>query len=135
MQAIHAAGTAYTLTQTPALAAFGTTSPQVYMGRGRKVISARVVLDMRFCTITSPATVTLKLRKTSGTPADLTNAITTIVIGNIGTSGQGETDLCVDIPPVAYNSVVGTVVELWASISALPATGLITVREASILVE
>lgn len=135
MQGSYASGAPYVLTETPALCAFGIQSPSVLLPRrAAAVIRARAVLDLSGCTFAAPVTVTLKLRRTSGTPADLAHASTTIGIGIIGTSGTNEVDIPVELPEVARNTgSARETIQLWASISALPSTGEIRIKEASIL--
>jgi hypothetical protein len=138
MQSVRAAGTPYTLTQSPAYAAFGTTSPQVTLPANvRRAITARVVIDMSGCTLAGVTTVTLKLRKTNGTPGDIAASITTVKLGIIGTSGTNEVDVVAMLPQVIVTSPTAAqgIYQLWASVDALPSAGVIQIREASILVQ
>jgi hypothetical protein len=137
MKITYASGTPATLSETPGLLTFGTVSPQVKINRNvQRLLTARAVLSLSGCTITDPITVTLKLRCTSGTPADIANSTTTIVIGDIATSGQNEVDIPVELPPVIQTTGDSQqTIQLWGSISDSPASGDIKVSEASILVE
>lgn len=133
-QAVYASGSPYVLTETPALAAFGTQSPQLTLVRRVfHTLSARAVIDLSGCTIVSPIDITLKLRRTSGTPADIASCTTTLRVGIVGTSGTGVQDMEITIPQKSHRpSLANEVVQLWASVSALPASGEIRISEASV---
>jgi len=71
-------GTAYSLTASAAALDFGTTDPVVTLAEaGRYQIEADVLLQYSGATFASNRTVTLKLRRTNNTAADLTNATVT----------------------------------------------------------
>ena len=137
MQAVYASGTPAALSQTPGLLTFGTTSPSVHLVKNvRRLLTARAVISLSECTVGEPITVTLKLRRTSGTPADLAHAISSVTVGLIAASGQNEVDVPIELPPCIHTvGNTAETIELWGSIDALPSTGQITVSEASILVE
>lgn len=137
MQGVYASGGPYTLTATPALVQFGDQSPSLLLPRRITAnIRARAVIDLSACTFASPVTVTIKLRRTSGTPADLAHSSTTVTIGVIGTSGTNEVDVPVSLPEVKLGTGPTRVsIQMWASISELPSSGQVRIKEASIVYE
>lgn len=71
---VHAGGTPYTLTTTPALLSLGTTAPVLSIDEaGTYLIAARCELNYNNATFVANRTATIKLRRTNNTPADLTN--------------------------------------------------------------
>jgi hypothetical protein len=121
--------------------------------RGRvKTIQAQAVISLAGCTLDDPATVTLKLRRTNHNAADLPGSMIAVTIGIIGTSGQNEQDIPVMLPRVPYNVTrqAPDTIQLWAWIDwgqavgtsgqgtsgqEIPTTGVVTIRQASIIVE
>jgi hypothetical protein len=90
---VFASGTAYSLTNTQAALTFGTTSPALTLNAaGVYMIFARVRLDYNAATLAANRTVTLKLRRTNNTPADLTGgsvaALTQILTTTTFTMGD-----------------------------------------------
>lgn len=70
----YAAGTPYTLTNTAAAIAFGTTNPVVTLAqKGTYRVSGFAVLENVNATFAANQTATLKLRRTNNTAADLTS--------------------------------------------------------------
>lgn len=130
---VYAAGTAYQLTATQALLNFGTTDPSLTLdAAGTYVIFARARIDYNAATFADEETVTLKLRRTNNTAADLTNSSTSFLTAIITTLSH--TAAIIDLPPVVYvtdNS--DDIVQLWGACVDLPGAGSIDATEASIV--
>src|SRR6185369_1987982 len=78
-KAIAAAGTAYSLTNTPAALDFGTTDPSLVIDKaGTYLLLARYNLKYNGATFAAARAVTMKLRRTNNTPADLTGGSTVL---------------------------------------------------------
>ncbi len=129
---VYGAGSAYSLTQTPALVNLGTTPPSITLAdAGTYLLLARAGLKYNVATFAAVRTVTLKLRRTNNTPADLSNAITTFLTSIITlltfTAGS------LVVPPVIYTAQNGDVVQLFGSIDTLPTAGSIDITECEIV--
>ncbi len=137
MKAVYASGAAAILSETPGLLTFGTVSPTVSITNNvQHLITARVVIDLSECTFNQAVTVTLKLRRTSGTAGDIAHSTTSIQVGAIASSGQNEVDVPVELPPVLHSpAAVPETIQLWGSVSDLPDTGDLKISEACIIVE
>ena len=84
--ATYAVGTAYSLTNTPAALDFGTTDPVIVLTTaGTYRISGFVNIKYNAATFAAARDVTIKLRRTNNTAADLTNG-TIVVTTNIITT-------------------------------------------------
>ena len=128
----YAAGTAYTLTNTPALVDFGTTDPTItFATAGTYLVQARVLLKYNYATFPSNETATLKLIRTNNTPADIANATTTATLRII--TNYTDTVGVMQLPPVIYTANAGDVVSLYGSVSTVPATGSVDCTEASVV--
>jgi hypothetical protein len=142
MQNIYAAGTPYTLTIFNAPVTFGTTSPQVTFraANGTRIILARVVIDLSGAMFADGEVISIYLRRTNHTPADVPNSLTNFQLG-IWTPEQSLSDAVVEIPPIEYtlSGTPGDVVKLYASIDDIPHDydmyGEVSIREASIIVK
>lgn len=131
-KATYAAGTAYSLTTTSALLTFGTTSPTVTLDRnGLWLIMATAQLKANGATFAAAQTASCKLRKTSGTAADLTSASRTVDIPVMTTATDNAGTVI--IPPVLYAATKGDVVQLWGAVSALPSAGSVDSVSAEIV--
>lgn len=127
----YAAGTAYTVTATPALAAFGTTNPSVTLGAaGRYMIMSRATFNANAATFAASRTITSYLYNatSSATIANSTKATLTPVT----------TTDTLTLPPygatVIYTSTVANeVIQLWTSVSVVPSAGTLTVAAAEIV--
>lgn len=131
--AVYAAGTSYQLTATPALATFGTTSPSLTItAAGTYLILAQFKLDYTGATFAASRTVTMKIRRTNNTAADITNASMTILTAIVTTVTA--TLEAATIPIVAYVTAnANDVIELWGSVSVVPTAGSLDVAAASIV--
>lgn len=130
---VYAAGTAYALTDTAALLNFGTTDPSLTLNKaGTYLILGRVNLKYNAATFADSRTVTLKLRRTNNTPADLTNgsmtALTDIITTLTYTMGV------FNLQPVVYTTAVATdIIQLFGDVSVVPTAGSLDAVEASIV--
>ena len=124
---VYAAGAAYTLTTSYALADFGTTDPKLTIDRpGTYLVLARLVW---MTTSAASPTVDFKLRRTNNTAADLANSETSISEGLSAISGA-TAEYEISLPPVVYTTEnTDDLIELWGKTSA----GSPTVTEASIV--
>lgn len=130
-QSVYAAGTVYTMTATPAVVTFGTTSPAL------TIATAGIYLLMGFAnaiynsaTYAGTQTINFQLFRTNNTPAGITNAtitcqmrVLTTITDNVGNIG---------IPTVVYTAVAGDVISVYGSVSATPAAGSVQCNSASI---
>lgn len=130
--AAYASGTAYSLTATPALLNLGTTTPSITLtATANYLLLSRVRLDYNGATFAANRTATLKLRKTSGTAADVTNASASFLTQIITT--QTYTAGIIELPPVFYSATANDVIQLWGSISVLPTAGSIDAVQAEVV--
>lgn len=129
----NAAGTAYSLTATSAALDFGTTDPAITINRqGRYILFPRVNLKYNAATFSAARDVTLKLRRTNNTPADLSNSSTVIVTDIITTLTY--TLGVIILPPVVYNtSNTDDIITIFGDVSVLPDAGSLDAVQASIL--
>jgi hypothetical protein len=131
-QSAYASGTVYTLTATPALVDFGTTDPAITIPAGGAfVLTGGLNVKYVGATYAANQTCTVKLRKTSGTAADVTSATRTITLRIVTTITDDAG--YVTIPPTVFNATAGDVIQVWASVSATPSAGSVTVDSAEIL--
>jgi len=133
---VYAAGTAYALTATSAALDFGTTDPTLVLNKGGTyLLMARVNLAFNGATFASSRTVTLKLRRTNNTAADVSNSsavlgtgITVTVTGNFAS---------VNLPPVVYSTsgaaVITDSISIFGDVSVLPSAGTLEATQASIV--
>ena len=131
----YSAGTVYSLTASMAKVDFGTTDPAITIpATGKYLITTNVKLAYNGVISATNRTVTLKLRRTNNTAADLSNSTTTFVtqvvslVGLTGTAGD-----C-DVPALIYNGTSGDTIEMQGQISSVSGlTGSMDVQEASIV--
>lgn len=118
----YAAGTAYSFTGSAASLDFGTTDPSVTLLQGGTyLIFANVGTKYNGATFAANQTVTVKLRRTNNTAADISNASRTITL-NVVTTFTGHGPMAV-VPPVIYTATAGDVVVLQGNVSATPSAG------------
>lgn len=135
---VTASGTPYNLTATPALLDFtggGSVDPSLTItSPGDYLLFARVRLDYAGgCSFVARRTVTIKIRRTNNTPADLTGAtdsFSTQIIA-VQTFIAGTVHL-VAIPYTTANST--DILQLWGDVSVVPSAGSLDASEASIMV-
>lgn len=130
---IYAAGTAYTFTNTPAALDFGTTDPAITVNvAGTYAIFAQVKVDLTGATFAANQTLTLKLRRTNNTAADLSNGTMTVTTPIITT--QTYTLGVFNLPPVIYTTALtNDAVTIFGDISVVPGAGSITASAANIV--
>lgn len=127
-----AAGTAYTLTNTPAAITFGTTSPSITINSpGTYLLIARSKLIYNAATFAANQTATSKLRRTNNTAGDLTNGsavVTTSIITLI-------TALCSDQTWFTTYTTTNSndIISLFADVTTIPGAGSLQCAEASII--
>lgn len=131
---VYAAGTVYSLTNTATLINFGTTDPSITLTRpGTYLIFARARVDYNAATFAAPQEVTIKLRRTNNTAADITSGsagIKTAIVTTV-TQSLGH----VVLPPTIYStSNSDDVIQLFGSVAAAPGAGSLDVTEAEIVV-
>lgn len=132
---IYAAGTAYTFDDTVQLIDFGTTDPNLTINQaGTYLLMGRVVIEFAIVTpIADYTQLTLKLRKTNNTPADVNNSQTNLEISNISFTGNAE--MAVTLPPVFYTTTnTDDIIQLWGGLDTLDyIEGSLNATEASIV--
>ncbi len=130
---VYAAGTAYALTATPALLDFGTTDPSVVVDKaGTYLLTARVALQYNAATIAAPRTVTLKIRRTNNTAADIAN--TTFTLQTEATTARTSHFATAPAPAVPYATVnTDDILQLFGSMDVVPSAGSLDAFEASIV--
>lgn len=130
---VYAAGTVYALTITPALLAFGTTSPSLTIDKaGTYRIFARAQVTRNNSTHIAAHTITFKLRRTNNTAADITNSSTTYA--DDPHNAANDTEHQDVLPEVIYTTAnTNDVIELWGVVSAAGAGGTHDVDEANIV--
>jgi hypothetical protein len=129
-QSVTAAGTAYQLTATSAFLNFGTTDPTVTVtAAGTYLVLARARLDYNGATFAAHRTITLKLRRTNNTPADLVSCAAGTDI--ITTLSYPAADL--QTPPLIYTATAGDILQLWGDVSVVPTAGSLDATEATIV--
>ena len=133
VRTVYAAGTAYSLTATPAALDFGTTDPVVVLNKaGTYAIRAKVRLNYVGPTFAASRTVTIKLRRTNNTAADLTNG-TEVVLTAIVTTVTA-TFMEVVLPEVIYTTAnIDDSITLFGDVSATPSAGSLDAVAASIV--
>lgn len=132
IKSVYASGTVYGLTNAAAALDFGTTDPVLTLnGDGQWLIFARVVLSFSAASFVASRTVTLKLRRTNNTAADLTGGttalqtgITTTVTGPLGS---------IAIPPILYTGQTGDSITIFGSVSTAPSAGALNATESEII--
>ncbi len=124
---VSAEGSAYTLT-TAAAGVTGATATVVREGTYK--VEATVRLDGAGLTTTNQ-TATVKVRKTSGTPADIPNTSTTYGLPVVTT--QTLTVDTMPIGPVVVTLAAGDVLQVFANISAVLGAGTVSAAKSSLL--
>lgn len=131
-ESVLAVGTAYTLTTTPTALDFGTTDPAIVLGAaGTYLISFRARVDAVGATFAASEEVTIKLRRTNNTPADVTGGALGVQTGVITTF-----DLTLGLlaGAVIYTTANDDdALTLFGDISDLPGAGQVDVTAAQII--
>lgn len=131
--AVYAAGTVYSLTNSAAALAFGTTSPTLVINKaGTWLISARVRLDYAGATFAAVRTATLKLRRTNNTAGDLTGATCALKTSIITTLTFSMPNAV--IPTVVYTTAnTDDSISIFGSLDVVPTAGTLDAVEAEIV--
>jgi hypothetical protein len=130
---VYATGTVYTLTAVSAAVDFGTTDPIVTVtAAGTYAIRGRVKVALNGATFAANRTLTVKLRRTNNTAADVANSTTTWIVPVVTTITN--TLAVIELPEVLYVTALTTdTIQLFSDISVLPSAGTISIDEASIV--
>lgn len=132
-KSVLAAGTVYSLTNTSAAVTFGTTSPSITLDQaGTYLIIARSNLLYNAATFAAVRDVTIKLRRTNNTPADLAAGMTTLIKTAIITA-LTYTFGDVFIAGLYTTTAVNDIVSLYADVSVVPTVGSLDITEANII--
>lgn len=127
------AGTVFQFSGTSyGLLDFGTTDPAITIqNTGNYLITGKANFVARGATYGATNTYSIKLRRTSGTPADLTGseAVNTIPIITTISEDLG----IIDTRPVIYSATAGDVIQLWGILSATPSAGNVICDRADIV--
>lgn len=127
-----ASGTAYSLTASSAAIDFGTTDPSITLAEaGKYQIEADVLLKYNGATFASSRTVTLKLRRTNNTAADLTNC--TVTLPTEVTTTLTGTMCMVHLRADDYtNAGASDAITIFGDVSVAPSAGSLDVTFAKI---
>jgi hypothetical protein len=130
---VYGAGTAYSLTATPAQIDLGTTDPiRTLTTPGTYLLMARAFAAYNGATFAAPQTAKIKLRRTNNTAADITHGDTTAQLRILTTTTDSVGALT--LPPVIYTtSNNDDSLSLFGEVSATPSAGSVDVREACIV--
>jgi len=130
---VYAAGTAYALTAVSAAIDFGTTDPSLTISKaGTYLLLGRVSLKYNAATFAASRTVTLKLRRTNNTAADVSNSTITLAT-DIITTITAEF-VVASLPPIVYTTTnLDDAIALYGDVSVVPTAGSLDVIEASIV--
>jgi uncharacterized membrane protein len=130
-QTAYSSGTIYTMTASYATVTFGTTSPSItFNNAGTYLILEGANFTARGATYAATNTASIKLRRTSGTPADLTSSTISETIPIITTTSEALGKLSM---PVIYTAAVNDVVVIQATLSATPSAGNVICDSAEIV--
>ncbi len=130
-----AAGTVYTLTNTAAAVDFGTTDPVIVLTKpGRYLLIARVTLNYVGATYAAERTVTLKIRRTNNTAADVETSVqqTAIITTTTAVHGTFFIVAAYDTTNTTVGSVGTDSLTIFADVSTVASAGSETVSAASI---
>lgn len=130
----YGTGTVYALTATPSLLALGTGAPTVTIDvAGTYRIRGVALLNFAGATFAASRNVTVKLRRTNNTAADLTNGSVAVPTGITTTLtallGQILT------PDVVYVAAAGDIISLFGDVSVVPSAGALNAAAASVHAE
>lgn len=130
---VYATGTVYTLTATSAAVDFGTTDPILTVNAaGTYKVRGRVKVNLIGATFAANRTLTVKLRRTNNTAADVANTITTWTIPI--TTTLTNTLAVIVLPEVAYTTAnTNDTLTIFADVDVLPSAGSITIEEAAVM--
>lgn len=131
---IAAAGAAYTLTNSQAALNFGTTDPELTIPQpGRYLITARIRSKMVGATFAATKAMTMNIRRTNNTAANLSGGSTANDTGVVTTVTQTFVDStweCVYITPRSDD-----VITVFGDIETVPSAGSLTINACKITAE
>lgn len=129
---VVAAGTVYSLTATPTALTFGTTSPAIVLDKaGTYLLIARANLKYNAATFAATRAVTIKLRRTNNTPADLTGGTRVLATGVITTLTYTFDDSSLAVVYTTTN--VNDAITLFGDVAVVPTAGSLDAIEANIV--
>lgn len=130
---VYATGTVYTLTNAAAECVFGTISPSLVIdSAGTWLIRARARVDSTASTLAATRTVTLLLRRTNNTAADLAGS--PLAVKTPITAGGTFAILAGNLPEIVYTTTnANDIIQLYGLIDTVPTGGTVQVMEASIV--
>lgn len=133
---VYGAGTAYALTATSAAIDFGTTDPTLVLNKaGTYLLLSSVNLQFAGATFAASRTVTLKLRRTNNSAADVSNS--SVVLATGITTTLTSTLGVISLPPVIYTTtgadVITDSISIFGDVSVIPSAGALNVTQASIV--
>ncbi len=128
----YAAGTAYSLTNTSAALTFGTTQPAITIsGAGTYLILARTDTRFNGATFAASRTITMKLRRTNNTAADITGGTDTGITGIVTTiTGEADGFIMWALYTTTNNN---DIITIFGDVSVVPSAGTLDAVEASII--
>jgi hypothetical protein len=130
-----AAGTAYSFTASSALVHLGTTDPTLVLTvAGKYKIRGWAVVQFNGATFASSRTVTLKVRRTNNTAADLTGGSVTLVTG-VTTTQTGTLAIVSWETDDYVTTNTGDILSIFGDVSVVPSAGSLDVVEAWIRAE
>ncbi len=131
--ASFAVGSAYSVTNSSAAVTFGTTNPVIRLTTaGTYLLFVPITVQFNGATFGSNATVTLKIRRTNNTAADVSNSTTTFGTGVVTTASGVLTRA--QLPLVGYTtSNTDDLLTVYADVSAGPSAGSLQITSCSVL--
>lgn len=124
-------GTAYTLTAVATALTFGTAQPVITIPQsGTYMIFANTGIKYSGSTYAGAQTITLKLRRASPSPADLSFGSRTVELPVLTTFTGGDV---MALPPVVYSGSAGDTVTIFGSVSATPSAGSVQADSAEVV--
>ena len=129
--AVAAGGTVATITDTAALLNFGTTDPSVIItNAGVYILMAGAACEYTGWTPDIvPSTLTIKLRRTSGSPDDIVGGAASLDLDTEMVAYSGPVGI-ISTPMLIYTSAGSETVQLWGGIGVAGSGGSITARSA-----
>lgn len=128
----YSAGTAYTLTNTAAALVFGTTSPSITLDLpGTYLILGSTDIRFNGATFAASRTITMKLRRTNNTAADLAGGSDTGITGIVTTLTSEAGGLTMMALYTTTNT--NDIITIFGDVSTVPSAGSLDVAEASII--
>lgn len=125
-------GTAYTITTTQAAVTGGTTSPTITLpADGTYLLIPNVQVNYVGATFLVARNITYKVRKTSGTPADVTNSSITAQTQII--TALSFTAVTPAMPACFYTGTAGDVLSIFVGVDTGPTLGSIQIPAASLV--